>query len=74
MEIEMIEALTSQGLGAILSVALIFYIIKNQEKRDEIQNEREKNYQSLLSELSQKFEIIKEIQNDISDLKSTIIK
>ena len=47
----------------------MFYIIKNQEKRDAVQNERELNYQKLLSELSMKFEIIKEIQEDLRIVK-----
>ena len=72
MEMELLEAITSQGLGAIMSVALMFYIIKNQEKRDAIQNEREANYQKLLSELSMKFEIIKEIQENIKTVKDRI--
>ena len=72
MEMELLEAITSQGLGAIMSVALMFYIIKNQEKRDAVQNERELNYQKLLSELSMKFEIIKEIQEDLRIVKDKI--
>ncbi len=72
MEMELLEAITSQGLGAIMSVALMFYIIKNQEKRDAIQNEREANYQKLLSELSMKFEIIKEIQEDLRTIKDRV--
>ena len=50
----------------------MFYIIKNQEKRDAVQNERELNYQKLLSELSMKFEIIKEIQEDLRIVKDKI--
>lgn len=72
MEMELLEAITSQGLGAIMSVALMFYIIKNQEKRDAVQNERELNYQKLLNELSMKFEIIKEIQEDLRIVKEKI--
>lgn len=74
METQIIEAITTQGLGAVLSVALLFYIIKTQEQRDKAQNEREENYHKLLTELSQKFEIIKEIKTDIDKLKKTIIK
>ena len=50
----------------------MFYIIKNQEKRDAVQNERELNYQKLLNELSMKFEIIKEIQEDLRIVKEKI--
>lgn len=37
-------------------------------------NEREKNYQQLLSELSQKFEVVKEIQKSVDELKSAVLK
>ena len=45
---DLIEMAASQGIWAALSVALIFYILKQQEKRDSRQDEREKRYQILL--------------------------
>lgn len=74
METQMIEAVTTQGLGAVLSVGLVFYIIKTQEKRDKAQNEREENYHRLLTELSQNLEIVKEIKADMDELKKTMAK
>lgn len=74
MEVEsrILEAALSQGIWAILSVALLFYILRSQEKRDEKQDEREKNYQQLLENLSNKFEIIEDMQNDIIEIKDKI--
>lgn len=42
MEKEILTAALSQGIWAVLSVFLLFYIIKTQEKRDIKQEEREK--------------------------------
>ncbi|MGL4875389.1 MAG: BhlA/UviB family holin-like peptide [Clostridium sp.] len=66
MDKALFEVILSQGIWTILSFFLIFYIIKNQERRDKIQEERENNYQKIISELSQKFELI---HNDIQEIK-----
>ena len=58
MSDEIIQIVSSQGVWALLSFLLIYYIVKAQEKRDEKQDEREKNYQILISELTEKFELI----------------
>lgn len=74
MENQIIDAALSQGIWAVLSVVLLFYIIRTQEKRDEKQDEREKNYQQLLGDLSTKLNIVQEIKNDISEIKKVIEK
>lgn len=56
MSEELINIVSSQGVWALLSFTLIYYILKAQEKRDIKQDEREKNYQSLIEELTKKFE------------------
>ena len=48
MSDEIIQIVSSQGVWALLSFFLIYYIVKAQEKRDEKQDEREKNYQALI--------------------------
>lgn len=63
------DVILSQGIWTILSFFLIFYIIKNQEKRDLVQEKRETNYQNIISELSQKFELI---HNDLQEIKKKI--
>lgn len=55
MENEIIKMAMSQGIWAVLSIFLIMYILKVQEKRDIKQDEREKNYITLLNELTNKF-------------------
>ena len=53
MDSELIKAASSQGIWAALSVALIFYILKAQEKRDIKQEEREQNYQNIITNLTE---------------------
>lgn len=72
MEQSLLAAATEQGIWVLLSIALLLYILKKQEKRDAIQDEREKNYQRLLTELSDKFEVIQDIRKDIAEIKSNL--
>lgn len=74
MENEIIEAALSQGIWAVLSVVLLFYIIRTQEKRDEKQNDREQKYQELLGQLAEKLNIVQEIKTDISEIKKALKK
>lgn len=74
MDVQLIETLSSQGLGIVLSVGLVFYIIKTQEKRDKAQNDREENYQKLLADLSKKIDIVQEIKEDVKAIKSIVDK
>ncbi len=69
MSDEIIQIVSSQGVWALLSFLLIYYIVKAQEKRDEKQDEREKNYQVLISELTEKFELI---HSDVSEIKEKL--
>ena len=49
MEIgELISIFAPEGIWAVLSLSLIFYIIKGQEHRDERQDERDKKYQETI--------------------------
>ena len=72
MEQSLLAAATEQGIWVLLSIALLLYILKKQEKRDAIQDEREKNYQRLLTELSDKFEVIQDIRKDITEIKNDL--
>lgn len=74
MEEQLYELATTQGIWAFLSIALIFYILKAQEKRDTKQEEREKNYQNIITMLSDKLNIVEDIQNDIRDIKNNFLK
>lgn len=53
MEIsELLQYFAPDGVWAVLSGFLIFYILKDQTKRDERQDERDKNYQKIIQNLS----------------------
>jgi len=71
---ELLKIATSQGIWATLSIFLIFYILKAQEKRDIRQEEREKNYQEILSKLTDKLNIIEDVKQDVEEIKSYISK
>ena len=49
----------------------MFYVLKQQEKRDEKADAREEKYQNLISDLSEKYS---EIAKDVKDIKETIFK
>ncbi len=74
IESELLKIAASQGIWAALSVALIFYILRNQEKRDLKQEEREKNYQEIISQLKEKLNIIEEVRNDVEKIKEHLFK
>ncbi|MEG1142601.1 MAG: BhlA/UviB family holin-like peptide [Clostridia bacterium] len=74
MENELLKVATSQGIGALLSVSLLFYILKAQEKRDLNQEERENKYQEIISKLTEKFTIVETIKKDVEDIKESILK
>ncbi|WP_234123535.1 BhlA/UviB family holin-like peptide [Clostridium hydrogenum] len=70
MENPILNLAASQGIWALLSVILILYILKAQEKRDNKQDEREKNYYTLMNKLINKFASIEKDLNNINK-KST---
>ncbi|BDR76992.1 MULTISPECIES: BhlA/UviB family holin-like peptide [Clostridium] len=74
MENEVLKLASSQGIWAALSVVLIFYILKAQEKRDGKQEEREKNYQDIISKLTDKFNIVEDVKKDVKEIKDYVYK
>lgn len=74
MDSEIIKLAASQGIWAALSVALIFYIVKAQEKIDLKQEERERNYQDIISKLTDKFNIIEDVKSDVQEIKNYVKK
>lgn len=62
MEQNILELLTSQGVFAILFCYLLFYVLKENDKREE-------NYQQIIKELS---ETLPEIQEDIKKINEKI--
>lgn len=74
MEGELLKIAMSQRIWSVLSIFLIIYILKIQEKRDINQYEREKNYFNLINELTDKLNIVKDINNDIEYISKKIKK
>ena len=68
MESEIIKIASSQGVWTVLSVVLIFYIVKTQEKRDIKQEEREKNYQQIILKLTDNSKILENIKNGVDQI------
>lgn len=73
METTVLEAALSQGIWAVVAVFLLIYTIKSNDKQNTRQEEREVKYQNLLTELSEKFSILNEIQIEISAIKDNIL-
>lgn len=67
---EMIKLISNQGVWAMFSFFLICYILKTQQLRDEKQEEREKNYQNIIFQLTEKLNTLDTINSTISELKN----
>lgn len=74
MSNELFEMASTQGVWAILSVSLIFYILKAQEKRDEIQEKREEKYQEIIENMASRLEVLTHLSDDVSEIKSKLNK
>lgn len=74
MEENLITLAAEEGIWVLLSIALLMYILKKQEKQDSAQAEREKRYQTLLMELSEKFEIVSSIKDNVLEIREIIEK
>ena len=74
MEEKILELASSQGIWTALTVALIFYILKNQEKRDLRQEDREKKYQEIISSLTDKLNLVEDVKKDVEEIKEHVFK
>ena len=73
MESEVLKIAATQGIWAMLSISLIFYILRNQEKRNTAQESREIKYQEIIFVLTDKLNVIDDIKDDIVEIKNKII-
>lgn len=71
---KILEIIGAQGAWAILSVTLIFYILKAQEKRDEFQEKREQKYQDIITNMADKLDILTNLSEDIKQIKLNLDK
>jgi membrane protein implicated in regulation of membrane protease activity len=72
MEEQLIALASSQGIWTTLSFFLIIYILRNQEKRDKKQEEREGNYQNIIESLSERLKLIEDVKDDVAEVKRYI--
>ena len=72
---DFIKLASTQGIWSALSIVLIFYILKMQEKRDLKQEEREKkNYQDIISKLTDKLNIVEDVKKDVEEIKNHVFQ
>ncbi|KPI56897.1 hypothetical protein IM33_03515 [Clostridioides difficile] len=69
MENEILKLASTQGIWSVLSVFLIFYIIKTQKIFAERQNNRENNYQILIRDLTDRLKVTEKIYKEIKNIK-----
>ena len=69
MEQALIEAATTQGIWVLLFISLFLYTIKNNEKLVEKQDQREVNYQKLLSDMTEKYAVVEDIKNSVDEIQ-----
>ncbi|ABG87870.1 BhlA/UviB family holin-like peptide [Clostridium perfringens] len=62
MDSEMFKLIATQGAFALLFSYLLFYVLKENSKREE-------NYQSIIKELT---ELLPSIKNDVEDIKNKL--
>ncbi len=72
METTVMNVAVSQGIWAVLAVFLLIYIVKLNEQRDTKQEEREKNYQTVIESLTEKFQILNQVQSDLKEIKDNL--
>ena len=69
MEQALIEAATTQGVWVLLFISLFLYTVKNNEKLVEKQDQREVNYQKLLSDMTEKYAVVEDIRNSVDEIQ-----
>ena len=72
METTVMNVAVSQGIWAVLAVFLLIYIVKSNEQRDTKQEERQKNYQTVIESLTEKFQILNQVQSDLKEIKDNL--
>lgn len=73
MEATVMNMVVSEGIWAVLAVFLLIYVVKSNEKRDKMQEEREQNYQSIIEKLTEKFQILHQVQSDLAEIKESLL-
>jgi len=64
---EIVDLAISNGLWAVLFLFLLIFVLRDA-------NKREKKYQDIIEKLGNNIEIIKEVQEDVKEIKTTLEK
>lgn len=64
---EIVDLAISNGLWAVLFLFLLIFVLRDT-------NKREKKYQDIIEKLGNNIEIIKEVQEDVKEIKTTLEK
>ena len=65
MEQEILKMAISQGLGYVLFVCLLMYVLKTTDAR-------EKKYQQCIDKLTDKLNLINDVKDDVEEIKEKI--
>lgn len=65
MESEVLQLAASQGLWAILFVCLLFYVLKENSKR-------EQSFQDIILALTEKLDTLESIKEDLEEIKDDL--
>lgn len=65
MEAEVLKSVGSYGIFAMLFTYLLFYVLKENSKR-------EAKYQDIINNLTEKFDIVDDIKKDVVEIKNSI--
>ena len=78
MEEGILKLAMTQGIWAVLFVALLFYVLKANEKREErllgCLEQMGEQYEVLSADVKETREDVKEIREDVRDLKRSVEK
>lgn len=72
MEDVLVSVTQSQGIWTVMFVFLLLYTIKKNDKLDERQAEREKQYQALIADLTEKYSLLTSMNKQINNLYKLI--
>lgn len=72
MEQTLLETAATQGIWVLLFVSLFLYTMKNNEKLVEKQDKREEAYRKMLTDLTEKYEILKDVQMCVQNIQTKV--
>ena len=74
MESEIIKTAIESGIWVMLTIALISYVLKETEEREDRYQRIINNNQNTIKELTEKLNIITDIQANVCDIKKNLQK